>query len=395
MGQVKKMYMEVEERLHVIDDIINDIIGLISSDIFDDMGDSQLIKDLHSIRNQIFHLGDLTTSKIDLLYNIIMDNLYEIRSQLMNLSEMSQAKRTEDFHLKVLKVLEELQMRVWQIKRGIHDCVFTDKISSYNSESYYKQQIEEIQKQKEELERALNTILKENKNLQGRSQKEKEFQEKKIQEKELQLQLAKQQIHNFQKELEEKKKQENAVEEWNKKIRSTFTELKKYLKPIKDEHFRLRYLFYGYLILTGLTVLFIVIIESIICSKFCTDSPFPDWKNYLMLIHPIPISGALLWVFISQLNRAQRQLVILAKHIHEIEYIEGLSLSLNSLSINIDESMKRINSAIDKLLNNHLSFGEKTRKYNEESIINEEHKDTVPIDIVLKILKEIKGLPNN
>ena len=387
MGQAKKKYMEVEEKLHIIDDII----GLISSDIFDDMYDPQLIEDLYSIRNQIFHSGDLMTIyRIDLLCNIITDDFYEIRSQLMNLSEMSQTKRTEDFHLKARRVLEELHMRVLQIKKNIQDYFFKDKISSYNSESYYKQQIEEIQKQKEELERALNTILKENKNLQGRSQKEKEFQDKKIQEKELQLQLAKQQIHNFQKELEEKKKQENAVEEWSNKIRATFTELKKYLQPIKDEHSRLRYLFYGYLILTGLTVLFIAIIESIICSKFCADSSFPDWKHYLMLIHPIPISGALLWVFISQLNRAQRQLVILAKHIHEIEYIEGVLLSLNSLSINIDESMKRVNSAIDKLLINHLSIGEKTRKYNEESIINEEKKDTTPIDMVLKILKELK-----
>lgn len=142
MGQVKKMYMEVEEKLHIIDDII----GLISSDIFDDMYDPQLIKDLHSIRNQIFHLSDLiTTSKIDLLYNIITDDFYEIRSQLMHLSEMPQAKRTENFHLKVQKLLEELQMRVWQIRKKLQDCSYIDKISSYNSESYYKQQIEEIQ----------------------------------------------------------------------------------------------------------------------------------------------------------------------------------------------------------------------------------------------------------
>lgn len=390
MGQFKKRYMEVEEKLHIIDDIIK----LISSDISDDMYDPQLIKDLHSIRNQLFYLSDLmTTSKIDLLYNIISDDFYEIRSQLMLLSETPQAKRTENFHLKVQKLLEELHMKVCQIRKKLQYYSHIDIISSYNSESYYKQQIEEIQKQKEELENALKTILTENKSLQGKSREEKQIQEKRIQEKELQLQLANQQIHNFQKELDEKKKQENAIEEWNSKIKSTFTELKKYLKPIKDEHDRLNKLFYGYLILIGITILFIAFVEYIICSKFCTENSFPDWKNYLMLIHPIPISGALLWVFISQLNRSQRQLVILAKHIHEIEHIEGLLLSLNSLSINIDESMKRINSAIDKLLNNHLSLGEKTRKYNEESIINEEHKDTIPADIVLRILKEIKSLP--
>lgn len=114
MGQFKKRYMEVKEKLHIIDDIIK----LISSDISDDMYDPQLIKDLHSIRNQLFYLSDLmTTSKIDLLYNIISDDFYEICSQLMLLSETPQAKRTEDFHLKVQKLLEELQMEVCQIRK--------------------------------------------------------------------------------------------------------------------------------------------------------------------------------------------------------------------------------------------------------------------------------------
>ena len=55
MGQFKKRYMEVKEKLHIIDDIIK----LISSDISDDMYDPQLIKDLHSIRNQLFYLVNI------------------------------------------------------------------------------------------------------------------------------------------------------------------------------------------------------------------------------------------------------------------------------------------------------------------------------------------------
>lgn len=388
MGQVKKIYMEVYEKLHIIDNLIE----LISSDIFEEVCNPMLIEDLLYIRNQIRHsIDSMTVYSIEPLNNYIrIESFYEIRSKLIALAEKSKIEKNVGFRSEARNMLSDLYARVHPIKNDLVDYILSEKNSSYNSESYYEQQIKEIQSQKEKLEKTLDTIKKIN----AKNQKEKEFQEREIQEKELQLQLAKQQIHNFQKELDEKKKQENAIEEWNKKIKGTFTELKKYLQPIKEEHSRLNKLFYGYLILSGVTILFVAIIEYIICSKFCANSSFPDWKNYLMLIHPIPISGALLCFFISQLNRAQRQLVILAKHIHEIEYIEGLLLSLNSLSLNIDESMKRINSAIDKLLNNHLSLGEKTRKYNEESIINEEHKDTVPIDIVLKILKEIKGLSN-
>lgn len=375
--------MEVNEFFNIIDGIIE----LVSSDIFEKEYDFQLINDLHYIRNQISLDSDIKTQfNINLLNNIA--HLHEIQLQLKVLAERRKSKKPISFN-ETQKIFESLRDRVSKIKEILYNNMLSDKIFSYNSRSYYEQQIKEIRRQKEELENTLNTIKKIN----AKNQIEKENQDKEIQEKEQQLQLAKQQIHNFQKELEEKKKQENAVEEWNNKIKATFNELKKYLQPIKDEHSRLKYLFYGYLILIGFTIIFVIIIECIICSKFHANNSFPNLENYLMLIHPIPISGALLWVFISQLNRAQRQLVILAKHIHEIEYIEGLLLSFNSLSINIDESTKRINSAIDRLLNNHLALGEKTRKYNEESIINEEHKDTVPIDLVLKILKEIKGLP--
>ena len=99
----------------------------------------------------------------------------------------------------------------------------------------------------------------------------------------------------------------------------------------------------------------------------------------------------MLWAFIIQLSRSQRQLVILAKHIHEIKYIEGLLLSISSLSSNINDSTKRVNLAIDRLLDNHLNQSSITGTINEESILNEEKKDVVPIDLVIKLLKEAKG----
>lgn len=44
-----------------------------------------------------------------------------------------------------------------------------------------------------------------------------------------------------------------------------------------------------------------------------------------------------------------------SKYIHDIEYTEEIMQSINSLSVNIEESMKRINGTIDKLLDRHLS----------------------------------------
>lgn len=99
----------------------------------------------------------------------------------------------------------------------------------------------------------------------------------------------------------------------------------------------------------------------------------------------------LLWGFIHEMNRAQRQLVILAKQIHEIEYVEGLLLTINKLSTNMNDSMNRVNSAIDKLVENHLIY--KDEKLTDEMLLKkEERKDLKLHEETLKILKEINEL---
>lgn len=382
MGQAKKMLMDFEEKVSIIDNILM----LLSSDTFDDQCEPQLISDLYSVRNMIESLDSSSMSVINFISNVITDDFYSIYADLRKLAENIEFEKSSLDNAKLIlrKLIKDLWNKVIRVKSLLQDFTL-NKSHVYNSEEYYNNQIQAIQKQKNDLEKSLEAIRKEKNNIQGKNQAEREIYEKRIQEKELQLQIANQQ-------LEEKKKQENAIEEWNTKIKATFSELKKYLEPIKNEHTRLKYLFWAYSILTSLVIIFITILEIIICAKFYKIDTFPEWKDYLVLMLPIPVTGALLWAFISQLNRAQRQLVILAKHIHEIEYIEGLLLSLNSLSIDINDSIKRVNSAIDRLLDNHLSLGAKHSKYDEESIVKEEKKDMIPADIMFKILKEIKGL---
>lgn len=389
MGQAKKMLMEFEEKVSIIDNIIL----ILDSDIFEDLCEPLLINDLYTIKHIIKGLDATSMSVIDFILNTITDDFYTAHSELRRLMEDIEynGRKIDEYRSDFERIQKELWNKIRKTKRLFQDYT-SSKSPVYNSEIYYIEQINEIQKQKKELEKALETIQKEKKNIQGKNQSDKELHERKIQEKELQLQLANQQIHNYQIELEEKKKQENAITEWNNKIKATFKELSIHLSPIKEEHTRLKNLFWTYSLLVAVVIVFIFVLEFIICSKFHKIETFPEWKDYLVLIFPIPITGALLWAFISQLNRAQRQLVILAKHIHEIEYIEGLLLSLNSLSIDINDSMRRVNSAIDRLLNNHLFMGTKQSKYDEDSIVREENKDMIPTDVIIKLLKEIKGL---
>lgn len=389
MGQAKKMLMDFEEKVSVIDNIIN----ILSSNDFEDLCEPRLISDLCAIRNAINGLDSSSMSVISFISNTVTDDFYSIYSKLRMLMENveHEGRLSDRQRLEFRQILKELSNKTIRIRKLLQDYT-VNRSPVYNSEKYYIEQINDIQSQKNELEKALEAIQKEKRNIQGKSQAEKELHEKRIQDKELQLQIANQQILSYQSELEEKKKQENAILEWNTKIKTTFKELSVYLSPIKNEHDRLKKLYWAYLVLTVIVIVFIAVLEIVICSKFHKIETFPEWKDYLVLMLPIPVTGALLWAFISQLNRAQRQLVILAKHIHEIEYIEGLLLSLNSLSIDINDSMKRVNSAIDRLLDNHLSMGAEHSRYDEESIVKEEKKDMIPSDLILKLLKEIKGI---
>ena len=57
-------------------------------------------------------------------------------------------------------------------------------------------------------------------------------------------------------------------------------------------------------------------------------------------------------VCIYQMNRAQRQLLLIANQLHHITYIEGLLSALGSLSTDITEGANKIRSVIEQLINN-------------------------------------------
>lgn len=196
-------------------------------------------------------------------------------------------------------------------------------------------------------------------------------------------------LKKAEEELEAKQKQDDAQKNWSKKIELTFENLSCLLEPIKKEYTRLSYLYYVYMGLAGGIIILLIILEIILCTALAREDSSPQFLTYLPYYIPIPIAGALLWAFIVQMNRAQRQLIILAERIHHIKYIEGLLLSLNTLAPNIDDAVKRLTEAVDKLIEGHLANNESF--FSEEQIIKEEKKDSLPIDIVIKLIDTIKG----
>lgn len=259
----------------------------------------------------------------------------------------------------------------------------SDKEVFFNSTDFYKNKIKSIDEEKKKL-KELVYELENQTNQSIEIKKQLEFLQ-------AELENATHLIEFYKKELELRDKQEDAIKEWERKIETTFIRLKMPLNGIKNERRKLNWMFgiYGMLIISIIALL--IALEIIAYSKIYNAIEFPNFKNYIILFIPVPIAGGLLWAFICQLNRAQRQMVITSRYIYEIEYIEGLLLSINSLSANIDDAVKRINFALDKMIDNHLSTrGENL--FTEDSILKEEKKDKMPYEVVLKILGEIKEI---
>ncbi|WP_321479317.1 hypothetical protein [uncultured Bacteroides sp.] len=388
MEQVKKETIDIQKQISIIDHLI----AILSSIFLRNLVDPSIIEDLYNIKrsiDEINHLQPLELTSIIAITSAFELNYFKLKEIMNNIKKNNDRKRpssNDELHL----ILKKIRDNISDVKR-ILEIQKKEIPLIYNSESYYKDEITKLIKEKEELEHTLNSILLNKKQLSGKSLEEKEQHRKAIQQKELQLQHANKQILNYQTELEEKKRQKNAIEEWKTKIKDTFQILTSHLSPIKREHNRLTILFWIYAGFTIATIYFIIKLEFLICGKIEAAAILPEWKDYIILVMPIPLTGALLWAFISQLNRAQRQMVILAKHIHEIKYIEGLLLSTNLLSVDINDSAKRVNLAIDRLLDNHLNSNSNCGKYDENSLINESKKDLVPYDLFLKLLKDIKA----
>lgn len=259
---------------------------------------------------------------------------------------------------------------------------------SYNSTEFYNKKINEINKEKQDLSLEVDAIK--NKLLSAKG--EKEAISKELENKEKELNESIRLIKQFEIEKSENEKINDAKIEWNKKISDAFDELKKYIQPIRDEHKRLNKLFWAYSILSIITFISVFIIEIILCCKIESNERLLTWNNYIPLIFPIPVAIGGLWGFITLMHKVQRQMVILAKYIYEIEYVEGLLITKNNLSTNIDESMNKVNEAIEKLLGNHLNNNNIITE--ELSLEKEEKKDTMPYEEVIKLIKGVTGIVN-
>lgn len=316
----------------------------------------------------------------DIILNAINDNIVKINKILYNYKN---SITKDDNERKInFKIFCE---RTYSIVLDIDDkfrVLFSwytklkSNTGTFNSDDFYKKKLEELKNKKRELEKEIGNM-------------------KKPDENRAELELVDIQIKDIEKLKLNKEEQEDAIQLWKDKITDAFNSLKYYIKPITNEHERLQKVFdknntYKIITLALLVIYIIAIFCYFVYNILCLKERLNI--DYMIYFSLIPILGALLWLFTYQKNKSQRHMISLAKYMHEIEYVEGILLTINSLSTDMKDSTERINRAIDKLLENHLGKNLSSEKYSEENLLKEEKKDIGTIDSLIKLLKELKGL---
>lgn len=195
-------------------------------------------------------------------------------------------------------------------------------------------------------------------------------------------------VEQYKSELQKAKEKESAIENWEDKIRNAFSALKVPISRLETECNRLEYLYFIYAFISVLVILLLLAIEIVVYYKIHNSVTFLRWEQYWPMVLPVPLAVGLLWGFITQMNRAQKQLIILANQLYEIEYIEGLLLGLNTLSIDVKDSMVKINNAISRLIDNHIN-NMFTKKIDENKLSDIEKQNALPIEQIPELIKLI------
>lgn len=358
---------DIEDRIKAVFAFIDSLIIFYKNNKFDSVNEisEDIISILNEIileRNNIVH-NRVAAYNTDSYYKNIIKTLNEklndSQEKINSLEELNEKlSRAADDKIIIEKEISELQKKL-ELTGGANreleeqNSVLSKQLSRLNSI------IEHYNEEKEKLE----ILQKENDRINDV-------------------------VRKYETELEKSKQREDAINNWKNKISAAFQGLKGPINKLQQEHDRLKNLYRIYGITSIALVILLIVIEIIVCCKINSYIIYPTWEEYWTMVLPVPVAIGLLWGFITQMNRAQRQMVVLARQIYEIEYIEGLLQALNTLSVNIEESMSKINEAISHLIDNHLRNMDGMRI--DETVLQKlEKQDALPYEKIPELIKLI------
>ena len=353
MGQLKKLMMDYDDTLN---------------NLYDFLGRLKEQSDNIEYRQDIEHLIEVIIQVAALLDNY--RSIYKSKAILLVSYAISKGESYLNQGLnkhRLNLILDDFE----NCKRVLRNEKLHNESAILNSSEYYENVITSLNNRLDELTNQLNQ----------RTTKHAELETEKRQLEE--------QISQFRRKEEQAKQREDAKATWKSAIEVSFKILDTDIQPIKDEKQRLKCLYWAYCILSAFMLVVLIVAEIIAIVKLNDYIGIPPFRIYISLIAPIPVTLALLFVFMTQINRAQRQMVSISKYIQDIKYIEGILLAINNLSVDVDASMNRINDALGKLLDRHLNS--EKEPLHEDDLKNLEKKDSIPMTQVYELLSAVLG----
>lgn len=305
-------------------------------------------------------------------------------------------------------ILKQIKLNVENIKKHPDDIHYLAKLDFYiehlyniirniddrplgnNSEEYYEEQIKVLKSKEDALKKELDNLKQRIEDYDKKDSYIKEqiqlsaTKELELKKKEEELNFIKEQIQQSEIEKEELKKKLDAFNNMQYRIRMAFEELKEHTLNLKSEKKRLNWMFYIYAVLCIGVLGLLVYFEVDYLSEW---KGVDKWIDYLQYYVPIPILGGLLWAFVFQMNRAQRQLMQIANVLHHIDYVEGLMLAIPIVSVDVNSASEKICNILDNLIKNYMNTSD---SLSEQSLNSEISKDNINLHNFVGIAKELK-----
>lgn len=355
MGAVKNYIIERDEIISIFTSLLEHLKkGLNNKEYLNlyEMGNIIISR----LEDNIFYSNTISLIKRT---HFILENNIKIISSSKSTEEIKTALVTiHQFFLFILQTMND------ERKETVHN---------YNSKDFYQEQIAKFEKKETELNQKISELKR---TAEGREELEKELAD------------VKQSMQQMRQEQEEQQRRQDAQAHQRTNIQTAFHDLTTYSELWEAEKKRLNWLFYIYGALCIATIILLTVYECRFLNHF-NALPNAKWTDYLPFYLPVPLCGGLLWAFIYQMNRAQRQLVVLTDKLHHIKYIEGLLLAINTLSPDVSDAATKIQQTIDTIIDNYLHH---PQPLTETRLQQEASKDQIDLKQLTGFVREIKDL---
>lgn len=181
---------------------------------------------------------------------------------------------------------------------------------------------------------------------------------------------------------------QDEVKELNKKISPLTSAFDSSIKLVKEEKDRLVTTYKTYKFFIWIVILALVVWETYLVWNIYPKLPSTDWRVYISFYLPIPISAGLLWAFIYQMNKAQRQLIKCAQYIHNLKYKDSLLRASMEIHSEGSKNEEHVAKLIDNIMNEH--------SHPDKDAITEDKTENqslpaLPFDKIVELIKAFTG----